>query len=258
MKRYLMIGLSLSLMLLGGCALGGQTPGSEVSSLPAPDPVISSQPAPEISRPKQTRMIGYEYQCANMQLELPEGWEWSVAEYTPDCFRFGISFWPEGVDSGKVDLFYYPAGFGVCGTGLSQEEILFDSGLRAVQGTYDNAAIWDYISFCDTPGPYVAHTDGVKNWWHDYGEEAMDILGSAVLGQGYITEEEALERARQACGVEYTYEYAEFDFESGHWRIRFRGRDGQNIWETRLDGRGDSDEIELMCGVPLAPKEETA
>lgn len=120
------------------------------------------------------------HEDAGISLTIPEGWEYAVEEYDQKNGRFGIRFWPEG-QSGAVGLYVYDM-FGVCGTGLEEQEITFDSGLKGNKGTYDRGGVWDFIAFQDVPGHYIAQTEGADEWWSEYQEEAMEILGSARLG----------------------------------------------------------------------------
>lgn len=121
------------------------------------------------------------HEDAGISLTIPEGWEYAVEEYDQDSGRFGIRFWPEG-QNGTVGLYVYDS-FGVCGTGLEEQEITFDSGLKGNMGTYDQGGVWDFIAFQDVPGHYIAQTEGADEWWSVYQEEAMEILGSARLGE---------------------------------------------------------------------------
>lgn len=169
--------------------------------------------------------VSYEYGYANMYLELPAGWNYAICEYSEESVTFGVDFWPADQTEGKLRLRYNPDGFYVCGTGLEETEIRLDNGLRAYQGTYDNHAVWDFISIRDLPGSYVILTENVDSWWAVYGEQAMDIIGSMSLAEGIIWENMAIELAERELKGEFEAEWADFDFCEGVWSIRFADKD---------------------------------
>ena len=76
--------------------------------------------------------------------------------------EFGISFWQEGEKDRAIHVGYHSA-WGVCGTGLEQTKITLGD-YSAVQGTYDNKEVWDFIHFHveDIKGSYVALSVGVE------------------------------------------------------------------------------------------------
>ncbi len=129
----------------------------------------------------ETSEISYSYDGKSIALGYVEGWEYQVEEYDENGYHYGLRFRPTG-ENGWVDL-VYNKGFGVCGTGLKSEDIVLANGLEGTKGTYDNSEIWSFIHFHEPYWGYVAMTEGVKDWWQQYGEEAMDILGTAVLAE---------------------------------------------------------------------------
>lgn len=165
--------------------------------------------------------IGYWYRYANMELALPNGWDYSVEPYEEGAYTFGISFWPAGRPEGKLKLNHYPNRFGVCGTGLSEEKYTFTDGKTAYIGTYDNSPVWDFISFRNTAGDYAVINEGADIWWDEYKEEAMSILNTIRLAQGMLSEDQAIESAKPHCTVEYDEVWGYFDCEEGTWEITF-------------------------------------
>lgn len=109
--------------------------------------------------------------------KLP-GWEYKLKKGEPGTF--GVSFRPEGCE-GAVNLYRYE-NFAVCGTGLREQKITV-AGYQAWQGTYDNHAVWDYISLIGAPGEYVFLNEGAEEWWAEYGSEAMFIIHSLMFAQ---------------------------------------------------------------------------
>lgn len=180
----------------------------------------------------------YSHQHANMRLTLPDGWDYAISEYSEGASSFGISFWPKGYTDAKLNLSYWVGGFGVCGTGLEQEEITLANGLSAWQGTYDGHAVWDFICFKGTPGSYVVLNEGAEAWWAMFGDEAMRILGSAQQGVGIIYEADAIKTAEKECTVEYDTVRADFDFMEGIWEVHFYTMNtvggNQTVWVSSM------------------------
>lgn len=117
------------------------------------------------------RTVTYSNQQAQISVQLLAGWTSSV---TDD----GITLWPENRADGKLRISYYPGGFGVCGTGLSSKEIQLGKN-KAMQGTYDGANVWDFISI---GRQYAVINEGADVWWATYGQEAMQILETLTVG----------------------------------------------------------------------------
>lgn len=117
-----------------------------------------------------------------ISLAIPTGWQYTISQGgDASSEEFGISFWPEGETESLIDVGYHSS-WGVCGTGLEQTKITLGD-YSAVQGTYDNKEVWDYIYFHveDTKGSYVALNVGAEAWWDEYGAEAMEILATIKI-----------------------------------------------------------------------------
>ena len=120
-----------------------------------------------------TNSVSYEYGGFGVSVPLLSGWEYRIEEYSADGMSYGVSFRPSGED-GWIDFHYWPL-FGVCGTGLETKK--FGNGSM---GTYDGAAIWNFISYPASKGNFVATTQSVADWWSDYGDAAMKIITQAI------------------------------------------------------------------------------
>ena len=142
-------------------------------------PAIPGETSVAVSVPEQTREVTYAEHGVSITLSLPESWAYDIT-YLDDPeldagIAGGITFWPAGREEGKLFFGYYPDRHGVCGTGLETTEIML-AGQKATVGTYDDRALWDFISF----GEYFAvWGQGHEAWWAEYGEKAMEILDSA-------------------------------------------------------------------------------
>ena len=124
-----------------------------------------------------------------ISLAIPTGWQSAISVGgDASSEEFGISFWPEGEEGSLIDVGYHSA-WGVCGTGLEQIKITLGD-YSAVQGTYDNKEVWDFIHFQveDTKGSYVALNAGTESWWDEYGTEAMEILATIKITEGVDVE----------------------------------------------------------------------
>lgn len=110
-----------------------------------------------------------------LSLIIPEGWEYATHETATEtddlAYTFFIEFWPEGRNEGSI-MFVYDKTFGVCGTGLTSEEIIL-GGHTGSMGTYDNNPVWTFIAF---DSGYHIWNYGADKWWNEYGTEAMEIL----------------------------------------------------------------------------------
>lgn len=166
-----------------------------------------------LTQPERVR-FGRGY--ANISLTIPYGWEYETGTWM-DSGEFGVSFWPAGRSEGKIKVCYYDF-FGVCGTGLEQERITLGN-YEAWKGTYDGHKVWDIISLRGTPGHYVIETEGAGQWWDEYGEEAMGILSTIVVGDGIISEAEAIGIAKREATVEYNRTTTSYDSETGLWTV---------------------------------------
>jgi len=217
MKRI--IAAVLSFLLL--CALTACKPEEEITGFEnhGEDTVKSNDP-PEKPEPMPveswTTVSHY-----NISLSIPDDWEYEILKGTENA-DYCIAFWPEGETEGRIKMAYFQF-FGVCGTGLTVEEITVGD-YQAQKGSYDNHWLWDYISFIGTPGSYVAINDGAEKWWSQYGEEAMEILSTVKFAESIITKEQAIEMAKKDVTVEYNQVDASFDFKTGCWTVMFHKR----------------------------------
>lgn len=167
----------------------------------------------------QPELVRFGREYANISLSIPDGWEYETEAWT-DCGEFGVSFWPAGRSEGKIRVLYYGDRFGVCGTFLEQEKIGLGN-YEAWKGTYDNHKVWDFISLIGTPGHYVMENEGASRWWDEYGDEAMGILNTLVVGDGIISEAEAVAIAKEKATVEYDQTWASYYSETGLWTVTF-------------------------------------
>ena len=110
---------------------------------------------------------------------LPKTWTAEAAPVDSDKMMYGLYgliLKPEGVSEGQIELFCSDS-FGVCGTGLEEEETTL-AGVEAHIGTYDSHPHWDFIIFkTDTAQIDIVaqHTD-CDSWTDEMWDEAFSIL----------------------------------------------------------------------------------
>lgn len=133
-----------------------------------------------------------------ISVSLPDGWSYESCPIDSDNLmygQYGIHFYPSEASDGYIELVYTDS-FGVCGTGLSEEDVII-AGNPAWIGTYDNHEYWDFISFAEDLDNIVALTYSVDSWWSAYGDQVLDILDTvsfdrnAKEGGAYVYSAEA-------------------------------------------------------------------
>ena len=133
-----------------------------------------------------------------ISLTVPEGWKYELCPMDSDSLLigdYGICFFPEDADIGFVEIAYIRS-FGVCGTGLSQEEVTV-AGHPAWKGTYDGHTYWDFIGFKEPMRDVVAQTCSVEGWWEGNEDAVMEILETFTFdpdereGGAYIYQNES-------------------------------------------------------------------
>ena len=237
MKRW--IALLLGLLLLTSCGKEEERP----LAIPAEESAAAEEtkaeetapevPEPEKAEPEEAELSDAElipdggpeeafceYEYGSIRLEIPGGWEWEESPYDEETGLFGIKFWPAGQE-GKAALYCWTQPFGVCGTGLTEEEVTFANGLRAMMGTYDNEECWNFISFRDVPGDYVVINEGCESWWPDFGEGARMILDSAEFGEKAMSYAEMAEIAGSLDTPDAAGFWSDYDVLRGVWTVRY-------------------------------------
>lgn len=178
---------------------------------------------------------------ARIRLTLPEGWEAEEKEFDLEweaAGEFGVVFWPEEAPEFQVSLNCYAA-FGLCGTGVTIEDITLPGGQAATTYTYieggDELSL--YLCYQDKPGDYVALYQGSRALWEQYEDEVLSILGGAELGvEGVLSEGEAIERVKDRCTIAYKDVYGRFDVADGNWEVTFYGKNKTERFRVNANG----------------------
>ncbi len=132
-----------------------------------------------------------------ISLTVPEGWKYELCPMDSDSLLigdYGICFSPEDAEFGFVEVAYIRS-FGVCGTGLAEEEVTV-AGHPAWKGTYDHG-YWDFIGFKEPMRDVVAQTCSVEGWWEENEDAVMEILDTFTFdpdlreGGAYLYQKES-------------------------------------------------------------------
>lgn len=171
-----MVWLMLLVMLLTACgAQPTETPTEETEICGAP---LYVGPAEE---PDETVQVEFTCESGMIVVQLPVDWQWEVDEITEDAYAVGISFRPGTETEGWLRLQYYPSLFGVCGTGLEQQDIIFANGQAGRLGFYDGRESWSFISFYPDVQNYALTVDGA-DWVMACEQQIFDILATVQFG----------------------------------------------------------------------------
>lgn len=201
---------------------------------------------------------------ANISVTLKDGWEYDIVDEA-DTNEFAINIYPAGQSQNKIRIAYFN-GFGVCGTGLKQETIMLGR-YEAWMGTYDNNTVWDFISLQGLPGDYAILNEGGEKWWSEYGEDAMQILATLKVADGYINSSDAIKIARDKLQTEYDEVTTTYNAKDGIWTVSMSRREKENLYHmtVTVDIYGNIQEMynpdEIVCAekpvIYLYPTEET-
>ena len=219
---------SLSLIVLAAIcvlALAAVTSLSGCSTkAPDNDPtgsIDSPDPAPAVTGETATYTSGY----VDMALTIPEGWQWEAVQRSGTTTE-GIRFWKTDDKALDFELLCWRNGYGICGTGVTTQELTLSGGQKVWQHTEaagDN--LWVNIAFQDTPGSYVCMPDpsGVMDSaaWDACRDTVLAILGTARIGRGILTEQQAIELAEAQYDGVYDTAWGRYDVTTGCWAVTF-------------------------------------
>ena len=174
---------------------------------------------------------------ANISVTLKDGWGYDIED--TDSAEFSISIYPIGQEDNKLRIAYYN-GFGVCGTGLEQETIML-GGYEAWMGTYDNRSVWDFIWLRGLAGDYVIMNEGGEKWWKEYGDDAMQILATLKVADGFVSSSDAIKAARDKLQTEYDEVNTSYNAAEGIWTVTMTKGSGNDreIMKVTVDIYGN-------------------
>lgn len=119
--------------------------------------------------------VSFSYGDYIMKMNIPDGWTYEYVGYDVNPNSAGIRFRPEGETEGWAGLYYFPSGFGVCGTDLEERELKLTYGFRGLAGYYGKSNVWNYITI-DGVKDYAFLNDNAQ-WLSEY-DQAFAIVAS--------------------------------------------------------------------------------
>lgn len=160
---------------------------AETEAAPAePDEETGASGATEAADAPQR--VEYAQDGVSMSLALPADWESAVwpagaaaAECEPAC---SIDFWPKEAPELVFTLGWWPF-FGMCGTGVTIEELTLENGTTAWQYTErSDGTVFLTVVFADTAGEgsYVIDASPTEAQWAQYADAFYSILETVACG----------------------------------------------------------------------------
>ena len=209
----------LAFILALACALSLVACGKKNNDTPDPDPV--PEPKPAVTTAEFTH--GY----VDMALQLPEGWSWETVSDNGSDKTEGIRFYKTADTAVSYTLLCWTGGYGICGTGVTSEELTLANGMKVWQHTEEDTEkgtmVMADIFFEDAPGSYVAspYDTMTTEVWNANRDELLNILGTVQLGRKSVTMQAAMDAAKAQYTGEYDQMYATYDVTSGAWTVSF-------------------------------------
>ena len=197
---------------LSGCTVRPQ-PSDPTGNVDTPDP----QPA--ITGETAEYTSGY----VDITMTIPEGWQWESVQ-DKSMNTEGIRFRKTDDKAVSFELLCWRGGYGICGTGVTSEELTLSGGQMVWQHTEENNGnLWLNLSFEKTPGDYVCAPVGTltKETWDSCRDEVLAILGTAQFGRDAMTEQEAIDVAKTQYDGPYNEAYGRYDIKTGVWTVTF-------------------------------------
>ena len=238
MRRFLTCFLALCCAaLLAAC---------EWSAVPleGDKPPVGSPPEPlEITG----QLAAYTQGNVDVALTIPDGWWWETLE---EDGQSGLRFGKTGERSIAFRLTCWLNGYGICGTGVTEQELTLSGGQRVWQYTEGGqSTIWVNIAFQGVPGSYVCmpDDDGAMDSaaWDGCRDEVLAILGTAQIGRGILTEQQAIELAAAQYDGAYDMAWGWYDVKTGCWSVYFsEDSNGGNTVTRYVDSNGTVSDAE--------------
>lgn len=219
---------------LSGCTVK-QTGDDPTGSIDAPEPAVTGESAEYTS--------GY----VDMAMIIPEGWQWESVQ-DKELSTEGIRFWKTGDKAVSFELLCWRGGYGICGTGVTSEEITLSNGQKIWQHTEENTdSLWLNLYFESTPGDYVCAPTGTltKETWDSCRDEVLAILGTAQFGRDAMTQQAAIAASQHFYDGPYDETYARYDVKTGSWTVTFV-KDQQPLASIDINHDGTAGPLALI------------
>ena len=209
----------LAFILALACALSLMACGKKNND--TPDPTPAPEPKPAVTTAEFTH--GY----VDMALQLPEGWSSETVSDNGSDKTEGIRFYKTADTAVSYTLLCWTGGYGICGTGVTSEELTLANGMKVWQHTEEDTEkgtmVMADIFFEDAPGSYVASPSDTMTTevWNANRDDLLNILGTVQLGRKSVSQQAAMDAAKAQYTGEYDQVYATYDVTSGAWTVSF-------------------------------------
>lgn len=160
-----------------------------------------SETGMESGSPSAEKAVTQQGPYGSLTVTIPEDWHCDLLSVEDERLLsgdYGFHVYPEGAENGYVELAYH-SWFGVCGTGLVEEEVTL-AGDSASVGYYDGSEDWSYIAYQGKNEKIVAMASYDAEWLEEYHEQLMDILDTMQYNPeeqtgaiGFYAEDSAIE-----------------------------------------------------------------
>ena len=143
------------------------------------------------------------------------------------CTAEGIRFYKTDDPTVSYTLLCWTGGYGICGTGVTSEELTLANGMKVWQHTEEDTEkgtmVMADIFFEDVPGSYVASPSDTMTTevWNANRDALLSILGTAQIGRKSVSQQAAIDAAKAQYTGAYDQVYATYDVTSGAWTVSF-------------------------------------
>jgi|GEM_PF-797602 len=119
----------------------------------------------------------FENEKVSMSLMLPEGWSF---EKVIDEDQYGLAFFPDANPEVRLNFLYHEEMIGICGTGVTIEDITLANGIAAKIYTesYQSGEYWFFMSFDEAHFGYNIDLICAQELWNEYESEIYAIIGT--------------------------------------------------------------------------------
>ncbi len=165
----------------------------------------------------ESETAAYSYKHANMSMRVVDGWKYEIIESDEGTSPFGIKIYPEYKPDDNITVMYYPEGFAVCGTDLTEEDSTLYR-LSAKKGYYGGSQIWSYIA----AGDYAIWNNMSDGTFQLYRDDIELMIDSVSIADGIITPDEAKEFAADEFIKKFPeprFMTTKFEHNSGTWQV---------------------------------------
>ncbi len=159
-----------------------------------------------------------------MSMYIPKGWCYKTVDFSSEKTDFGIYFWPEGEENGKIYVSFNIGDRELgCGTGIDFKDIRlgkFDATVVTYVTNDINPYMWNHISILNKTNSVKIRANDAYLWWHKYYDTAIKIMSSLNVTENICSTEQAIEAVCKYKGVdEFTASGCEYDFENNQWIV---------------------------------------